>query len=112
MGLYDGLKDVAKIVQKADNIELYRQILDLSQQALDMQEEIYRLKIENTEIKKSKEIENQIVRYQNELFITLKNDELNIKYCSNCWDTDRKLIQVHKYEDFTTLCPNCKTNWQ
>ena len=37
MGLYDGIKDVAKVVQKADNIELYQKLLDLSSQALDMQ---------------------------------------------------------------------------
>jgi len=37
MGLYEGIKDVAKIVQQADNIDLYRQLIDLSSQALDMQ---------------------------------------------------------------------------
>ena len=26
MGLYEGIKDVAKVVQQADNIELYRQL--------------------------------------------------------------------------------------
>ena len=40
MGLYEGIKDVAKVVQQADNIELYRQLVDLSAQALDMQSEI------------------------------------------------------------------------
>lgn len=30
MGLYEGIKDVAKVVQQADNIELYRQLVDLS----------------------------------------------------------------------------------
>ena len=37
MGLYEGIKDIANIVQKADNIDLYRQLLDLGAQALDMQ---------------------------------------------------------------------------
>ena len=40
MGLYDGIKDVAKVVQKADNIELYQKLIDLSAQALDMQNTI------------------------------------------------------------------------
>ena len=47
MGLYDGIKDVAKVMQQADNIELYRQLLDLSAQALEMQAEISRLKEDN-----------------------------------------------------------------
>lgn len=36
MGLYEGIKDVAKVVQQADNLKLYQQLLDLSAQALDM----------------------------------------------------------------------------
>ena len=49
MGLYEGIKDVAKVIQQADNIELYRQLIDLSAQALDMQNEISRLSIENAD---------------------------------------------------------------
>ena len=52
MGLYEGIKDVAKVVQQADNIGLYRQLLDLSAQALDMQSEINRLTAENAELRK------------------------------------------------------------
>ena len=37
MWLYDAMKDVAKLAQKADNIELYQRLLDLSAQALDLQ---------------------------------------------------------------------------
>lgn len=52
MGLYEGIKDVAKIVQQADNLDLYRSLLDLSAQALDMQAEIANLTKENEELKR------------------------------------------------------------
>lgn len=52
MGLYEGIKDVAKVVQQADNIELYRQLLDLSAQALDFQAENSKLKEEIADLKK------------------------------------------------------------
>lgn len=52
MGLYEGIKDVAKVVQQADNIELYRQLLDLSAQALDLQAENSKLKEEIADLKK------------------------------------------------------------
>lgn len=60
MGLYEGIKDVAKVVQQADNIGLYRQLLDLSAQALDMQSEINRLTAENAELRKRKDIKSII----------------------------------------------------
>jgi hypothetical protein len=51
VGLYEAVKDVAKLAQQADNIDLYRRLLDLSAQALDMQDEISKLKNENAELK-------------------------------------------------------------
>lgn len=52
MGLYESIKDVAKVMQKSDNVELYKELLDLSSQALALQAEITRLKEENAELKK------------------------------------------------------------
>jgi len=106
MGLYEGIKDVAKIVQQADNLELYRQLLDLSAQALDMQATINKLTEENADLKKKQDIEERIQRHQ-ELYITLKDEEDDIYYCSHCWDNDRKLIQMRKsYGEYS--CPHCQ----
>lgn len=106
MGLYEGIKDVAKIVQQADNLELYRQLLDLSAQALDMQATINRLTEENAELRKKQDIEERIQRHQ-ELYITLKDEEGDIYYCSHCWDNDRKLIQMRKSHGEYS-CPHCQ----
>ena len=75
MGLYESIKDVAKVVQQADNIELYRQLVDLSAQALDMQSEINRLTAENTELRKKQDLEAAIVRH-NGLYVTIENDDI------------------------------------
>lgn len=104
MGLYEGIKDVAKVVQQADNIELYRQLVDLSAQALDMQSEITRLTAENTELRKKLDLEATIVRH-NGLYVTLEGNE-NIFYCSHCWDSERKLIQMFR-ENGKYRCPHC-----
>ena len=109
MGLYEGIKDVAKVIQQADNIELYRQLIDLSAQALDMQNEISRLSIENAELKKLRDIENQIKRH-NEPYITLNDDDSQILYCSRCWDYEKKLIQVKCYDTGSFKCTHCDNN--
>ena len=51
MGLYESIKDVANLVQKADNIQLYRQLIDLSAEALEMQNIISKLTTENNALK-------------------------------------------------------------
>lgn len=106
MGLYEGIKDVAKIVQQADNLELYRQLLDLSAQALEMQATINKLSEENAKLKKKQDLEERIQRHQG-LYITLKGEEDDILYCSHCWDNDRKLIQMQKSHG-ECFCPHCQ----
>lgn len=109
MSLYEGIKDVAKVVQQADNVELYRQLLDLSALALDMQDEISKLKEENADLKKKHDISDKIIRHI-EPCITLKDDELNLYYCSHCWDASKLLVQVNCHFDGTFDCPHCKTS--
>ena len=110
MGLYDGIKDVAKVLQKADNVDLYKQLLDLGAQALELQNEAGKLQTENTSLKKELEIKDDIVRYEEYLFVTRESDEAKIKYCSRCWDAERKLIQVDCYYDAGRFkCPHCET---
>lgn len=110
MGFYDAFKDVLTVAQKADNVELYRQLLDLSAQALDLQEENARLKRENEDLKKQKDIESHIVRH-NQPFITLDDDEQHLPYCAVCWAKENKLYQMLRqsyYETTKAICKNCK----
>ncbi len=108
MGLYDGIKDVAKIVQQADNIELYQKLLDLSSQALDMQSTIIALQEENRQLKETKNIEEKIQRHE-DTYITLIDDNVDRVYCSTCWDTQKVLIQGQKTGDGMYYCSNCNT---
>lgn len=107
MGLYDGIKDVANIIQKADNIELYGKLLDLSAQALELQNDVARLTEENNKLKQKENISNNIVRHD-ETYITLKNDKYETKYCSCCWDSSGKMVQVRTYDDGEYMCHLCK----
>ena len=110
MSLYDGIKDVAKIVQQADNIELYKQLMDLGAQALDMQSEIAKLRTENEELRKEKNKRDDIEYHQTKdvddltrehPYITLKSDPEKIRYCAVCWGKDQKLIPL--YDDLNCM---------
>lgn len=107
MAIYDAVKDLLKTAQKADNIELYKQLLDLGQQALDMQDEIIKLRNELSTLKKKSDLEDRIIRHKN-LYITLREDKSNTVYCSHCWDNDRKLIQVAVENSGAFSCPKCR----
>ncbi|MBQ7955883.1 MAG: hypothetical protein IJ282_09035 [Lachnospiraceae bacterium] len=108
MGLYEGIKDVARIVQQADNLELYKALLDLSAQALDMQAEIATLKKENEELKAETLKKKSIVRHKG-IYITLEGEQPEIAYCSTCYGKDSKLIQMFDYDEECYQCPVCHT---
>ncbi len=108
MGLYDALKDAVNLAQKADNIELYRQLLDVSAQALDLQAEVARLREENALLKKRQDVAQRIVRHK-EPVVTLLNEEPKLYYCAHCWDSEQLLIQVNCYSDAYFTCTHCKT---
>ena len=107
MSFYDAFKDALNVAQKADNLELYRQLLDLSAQALDMQEEIDRIKKENQKLIAELKISRKIIRHQ-EGYITLSDDEDRIPYCSVCYGNMGKLVQV---ADRAGICKICGTRY-
>lgn len=107
MSLYDGIKDAAKLMQQADNIDLYRKLLDLSAEALDLQAENAKLEEEIRKLKRKKEIESRVVRHV-EPFVTLKDEMPSLNYCSHCWDANRILIQLNCNEyNGSFICPQC-----
>jgi len=107
MGLYDAMKDAVNMAQKADNIELYKQLLDLSAQALDLQAEVAKLREENAELRKRQNVSAKIVRHEG-AYITLTDDKKELYYCSRCWDMDERLVQLNCNQyNGTFECPHC-----
>ena len=109
MVLYDAVKDAIKLAQKADNIELYRQLIDISAQVIDLQAEIVRLREENARLKDEVHCHKSIVRH-NSAYITLEDDDKQIPYCAICYGTAQKLIQLVDYDKSAYYCYNCKSH--
>lgn len=106
MSFYDAFKDVINIAKKADNLELYRQLLDLSYQALDLQAEISKLKEENAELRAKINRKENVVRHAG-AYITLADDPLSIPYCAVCYGKDDKLLQLRDFDQNRYRCYNC-----
>ena len=107
MSFYEAFRDAMNMAQKADNIELYRQLLDLGAQALDLQAEVARLREENAELKKINDIDADIEFYI-DAYVTRKSDSKPIKYCAACWVDKKKLVPLQNQRYNNYLCPLCK----
>ena len=106
--LSTGIKNVADIVKKGENLELYDTLLGLYEKALELQEENRELRTKIADRRRVERIRGRIIRHDQPV-ITLKDDEMAIYYCAHCWDSQEKLIQVNtepRPAEFT--CPACK----
>jgi hypothetical protein len=108
VSLYDAAKDAMKLARKVDNIELIQKLLDVQQQALEMQEKQHQI------IKKNEDLEKEIEKISE--FSKLEFDGAhqwlvdpvspNRKYCPVCANRDR-FLNVLRHQGNTQYCGTC-----
>lgn len=107
MGWYEAIKDGIVVAQKVDNIPLVSELIEAQKQILDLVQENQKLKDENRNLLKRQEVSNKIERHK-DAYITLKDDEQKLIFCSNCWDSKQQLIQAQIDDNGHYECPSCK----
>ncbi len=109
MGIYDGLKDAASVLKEAGKIEQYRQILEIQEKLLDMQNHIAEIDIENKLLKEKLSIKENLIPEGN-FYYTIKDKNKDGPFCTCCWDSESKLVRLHTNTSSNrTHCPNCET---
>lgn len=109
MAIFDELKSVGKVLQEAGKIEQYRQILDAQQKLLEMQKKIVELELDNKKLKDDFEIKESLISEGNVYWI-IKKEIKDGPFCTCCWDSERKLMRLHKSDVSGRLyCPKCNT---
>jgi hypothetical protein len=108
MGIVETVKDVATLVQKADNIELYQKILELQGQIMNLLEEGHALKAELREYRDRVRFEGGLEFRDNMYWHRYGGDKVDGPYCSKCWDTDAKAVRLQQMKDKSLWCPECQ----
>ncbi|MDO8265672.1 MAG: hypothetical protein Q7T41_01865 [Candidatus Saccharibacteria bacterium] len=105
MGVYEAAKDALKIAQKADNAELVQKILDVQEQALNMQEkQINYLKTIDDLERKIKSLEEQKkFTFPEGSNYLVDPDSPERKLCPICTKTKNTAVPLDGY-----YCRQCK----
>ena len=107
MGVIETIKDVASLVQKADNIELYQKILEMQVQVMAVLEENHELKICVRGLEEERRTRASLSFRDNMYWQATPDGEVG-PYRSRCWDVDGKLVRLQKQVDGAQHCPGCK----
>jgi len=93
MGVLETAKDVVQIVQKIDNIELYKQILELQSEAIKIVEENLALRDQVRELEDKLRIKDKLT-YELGCYWIATSDGREGPFCTHCWDRDNKLVRL------------------
>jgi hypothetical protein len=103
MGILDNAKQVAKAVEEIHNLELYQRVLGLHSDIIELVEENNRLRGENAELRKQKEIKGKLRVVDDPDPVYYLYDAQGKRedgpFCTVCWDIDNKLVRPFSYRD-------------
>lgn len=103
MNIVENVKEIATLIKKLDDVDLYRRILTLEQEVFELNEENRLL---NVKIKNLKNIEDITSKMSFKIpFWYMDGDE--IPYCPQCWENDKKTIHLIDVQEHGYECPRC-----
>ena len=103
--------DLLKIIELVKDPDLRIKITQLYGENIGLKEENHSLRGIVETFKKNEAIQSKLNFLDNHYFL-----DKDGPFCTKCWDADRKLVRIHKGNEFDGLtdflCPNCKTHTQ
>jgi hypothetical protein len=105
MGVIDTVKDVVLMVQKVDNIDLVKRILEMQQQVFTLVEENRDLKDKNRALQETLTTREQMVFRKNAYW---KGDDG--PFCPQCFDAGGLAMRMLITPGFVPQCPKCHTS--
>lgn len=105
--------DVLRLLEIIKDPDLKLKISQLYGENLKLKDENHELKKEIDRLKNVKSISSSLIHEDNHYFIKNGQDK-DGPFCTKCWDSDNKLVRLHKgfynYGEQHFECPNCKTH--
>jgi len=116
MGIVDNVKDAVKIVQTLDNMELYRRILDLQADAIDLTEELKQKDETIAKLKDALSLKAKMVCKDSTYFtVDDKGEITDGPFCTKCFDVDHivcRILPTGRTDNPEVQCPKCKVEYE
>jgi hypothetical protein len=111
MGLIENLKEAADLAKKVGDINLYRQIVELEGEVIELTRKMRSVEEENENLKHALDVKKD-VQFKAPFYYAADDES---PYCPKCWEVDHKLVHVpkgmHTLGGYMYGCPNCKSNY-
>ena len=109
MGILENMKEVADLVKKVGDVELYRRIVELEGEVIDLTRSNRELEERIAELGKALEFKQKLIFHDGFYWIDGEKDP----FCPGCWESKHLAVHVvfSRVKDMGSsfLCPSCKT---
>lgn len=112
MGIIDNAKELADLIQKAGNTDLYRRIVELQGEVVSLAGKNVQLE---TDLATAKSLLAQRAQMQyRDSYYWVAGDE--VPFCPKCWEVDRIQTHLSPIKKMASgderLCHNCNTRFE
>jgi hypothetical protein len=108
MGIVDNFKDVFKVADTLNNLELYEKLGELQTRVMEVEEENRALREQLREKTSQEDLSSKLQFRDNAYYIAEPGKPPDGPYCMRCWDADRKLIRERAgATPGRHFCPHC-----
>jgi len=107
MSIIGDAKDIAILIKKIGDIELYQKILDLQSSIMELSEKNGTQKEEIKHLNELMKITNKMT-FRDQLYYMDGDSE---PFCPRCWDSEKKAIHLHRNSKGSYRCKNCDNNY-
>jgi len=107
MTIIANAKEIAELVKKLGDVELYRKIVELEGEIIELTRENHSLEIRVQDLTSTLTVAEQLAF--KEPFYYAEGDL--VPFCSQCWETDKiavHVVSIFKGSDSRWDCPKCK----
>ncbi len=109
MGIIDNAKDIAELIKKIGNMELYEKIISLRDEIFQLKEENLNLRENLKSLKESQEIKSNM-KYEPPYYWLEKDNKKDGPYCQKCYDDNGKLMRLQNHGNGCWYCLTCKSS--
>lgn len=93
MNILDNAKDIAELIKKYNDQELYQRIVDLRDEIFSLKSENLSLKEDLLSIRKQQTNEAAMI-WEPPYYWKIVDGEKDGPFCQHCWDKDKKAIRL------------------
>ena len=110
MGIIDHAKDIAELIKKYNDAELYQKIIDLRDEIFELKEDNLKLKEKIKALEEEKKISEKM-EYESPFYWLKDGENKDGPYCQKCYDDKKQLIRLQDLKNGCWGCFVCKSTF-